>query len=42
MVVVHDFSPSTQGAEAEEDDSLWVRGHLGLQSEMQDSQGYTA
>jgi hypothetical protein len=32
------FNPSTWGAKAGR--SLWVRGHPGLQSEFQDSQGY--
>jgi hypothetical protein len=37
--VAHAFNPSTQEAEA--DFVLWVRGQPGLQSEFQDSQGYT-
>ena len=36
-VVVHAFNPSTWEAEAD----FWVRGQPGLQSEFQDSQGYT-
>jgi hypothetical protein len=38
-VVAHNFNPSTQKAEAAA--FLWVRGQPGLQSEFQDSQGYT-
>jgi hypothetical protein len=38
-MVVHAFNPSTWEAEA--GGSLWVRGQPGLQSEFQDSQGYT-
>jgi hypothetical protein len=37
-VVAHTFNPSTR--EAEQAD-FWVRGQPGLQSEFQDSQGYT-
>ena len=37
-VVVHTVNPSTWETEA--GGSLWVRGHPGLQSEFQDSQGY--
>jgi hypothetical protein len=36
-VVAHAFNPSTQEAET----GLWVWGQSGLQSEFQDSQGYT-
>jgi hypothetical protein len=36
--VVHAFDPSTREAEAGD---FWVRGQPGLQSEFQDSQGYT-
>ena len=39
MVVVYAFNPST--LEAEVDGSLRVWGQSGLQSEFQDSQGYT-
>ena len=35
----HDFNPSTQ--EPEKDGSLWVWGQPGLQSDLQNSQGYT-
>ena len=38
-VMEHAFNPSTQEAEAGR--SLWVPGQPGLQSELQDSQGYT-
>jgi hypothetical protein len=38
VVVAHAFNPSTQETEA--DGSLWVRDQPGLQSEIQDSQGY--
>jgi hypothetical protein len=38
-VVAHTFNPNTW--EAEVDRSLWVRGQPSLQSEFQDSQGYT-
>jgi hypothetical protein len=37
-VVVHAFNPSTREAEAGD---FWVPGQPGLQSEFQDSQGYT-
>jgi hypothetical protein len=37
-VVVHAFNPSTWEAEAGD---FWVQGQPGLQSEFQDSQGYT-
>jgi hypothetical protein len=37
-MVAHAFNPSTQEAEAED---FWVPGQPGLQSEFQDSQGYT-
>jgi hypothetical protein len=37
-MVAHTFNPSTR--EAEEGD-FWVQGQPGLQSEFQDSQGYT-
>jgi hypothetical protein len=37
-VVAHAFNPSTREAEAGD---FWVRGQHGLQSEFQDSQGYT-
>ena len=37
-MVVHTFNPSTWKAEAED---FWVQGQPGLQSEFQDSQGYT-
>ena len=37
-MVVHAFNPSTREAEAED---FWVRGQPGLQSDFQDSQGYT-
>ena len=36
-VVAHAFNPSIQEAEAD----LWIQGQLVLQSEFQDSQGYT-
>jgi hypothetical protein len=36
-VVAHPFNPSTWEAEAD----FWVQGQPGLQSEFQDSQGYT-
>jgi hypothetical protein len=39
-MVVHAFNPSTQ--EAKTGESLWIWGQPGLQSEFQDSQGYTA
>ena len=39
-VVAHAFNPSTREAEAGQAD-FWVRGHPGLQSELQDNQGYT-
>jgi hypothetical protein len=39
-VVAYAFDPSTWEAEAEAAD-FWVRGQPGLQSEFQDSQGYT-
>ena len=38
-VVAHTFNPSTQEAEA--GGPPWVRGQPGLQSQFQDSQGYT-
>jgi hypothetical protein len=38
-VVAQTFNPSTWEAEAVR--SLWVQGQPGLQSEFQDSQGYT-
>jgi hypothetical protein len=37
-MVVHTFNPSTWEAEAGD---FWVRGQPRLQSEFQDSQGYT-
>ena len=37
-MVVHAFNPSTWEAEAVD---FWVRGQPGLQSEFQDSKGYT-
>jgi hypothetical protein len=37
-VVAHTFNPSTWEAEAVD---FWVRGQPALQSEFQDSQGYT-
>jgi hypothetical protein len=37
-VVAHTFNPSTWEAEAGD---FWVQGQPGLQSEFQDSQGYT-
>ena len=37
--MAHSFNPSTKEAEAGR--SLWVQGQPGLQSEFQDSQGYT-
>jgi hypothetical protein len=37
-VVVHAFNPSTRGQRQAD---FWVRGQPGLQSELQDSQGYT-
>ena len=39
LVVVHGFIPSTQDAKT--GGSLGVQGQPGLQSEFQDSQGYT-
>jgi hypothetical protein len=36
-MVAHDFSPSI----LEAGESLWVQSQSGLQSEFQDSQGYT-
>jgi hypothetical protein len=39
LVVGHAFNPSTREAEA--GGSLWVKTQSGLQSEFQDSQGYT-
>jgi hypothetical protein len=38
VVVAHAFNASTWKAEAMD---FWVRGQPGLQSEFQDSQGYT-
>jgi hypothetical protein len=41
-VVAHAFNPSTWEAEAGGSlADLWVKGQPGLQSEFQDSQGYT-
>jgi hypothetical protein len=37
-MVAHAFNPSTWEAEAGD---FWVRGQPGLQSEFQESQGYT-
>jgi hypothetical protein len=37
-MMAHAFNPSTREAEAGD---FWVRGQAGLQSECQDSQGYT-
>ena len=37
-MVAHTFNPSTREADA---GGFWVRGQSGLQSELQDSQGYT-
>jgi hypothetical protein len=38
-VMAHAFNPSTWGVEGQAD--FWVQGQPGLQSEFQDSQGYT-
>ena len=38
-IVLHTFNPST--GEVEAGGSLWLWGQPGLQSEFQDSQGYT-
>ncbi|KAL6084455.1 hypothetical protein STEG23_011241, partial [Scotinomys teguina] len=41
VVVAHAFSPSTREAEGQLDLQVGVQGQPGLQSEFQDSQGYT-
>jgi hypothetical protein len=38
MVLADTFNPSTP--EADTGESLWIRGHPGLQRGFQDSQGY--
>jgi hypothetical protein len=40
-VVVCAFNPSTGGSWGVGQEDFWVRGQPGLQSEFQDSQGYT-
>jgi hypothetical protein len=40
-MVAHAFNPSTWDAETGGYLRLWVQGQTGLQSEFQDSQGYT-